>query len=84
MSTPLIPQVNYVTDSEGKPLFVQLPIQDWTLFIEEYQRLVADELRAAVAVENWKTLSKRLPNIPEISMAEIVEEVKAVRKMHNR
>lgn len=39
MSTVAIPQVNYVTDSKGKPLFVQMPIQDWTSFIEEYQRL---------------------------------------------
>ena len=40
MSTVAVPQVHYVTDSEGNPLFVQLPIQDWTSFIEEYQRLV--------------------------------------------
>ena len=35
-----VPQVNFVTDNTGKPLFVQLPIQEWTSFIEEYQRLV--------------------------------------------
>lgn len=40
MSTATIPQVNYVTDNSGKLLFVQLPIQDWNSFIEEYQRLV--------------------------------------------
>lgn len=40
MPTATIPQVNYVTDNSGKPLFVQLSIQDWTSFIEEYQRLV--------------------------------------------
>ncbi|MBK6993565.1 MAG: hypothetical protein KA138_06835 [Saprospiraceae bacterium] len=40
MATATIPQVNYVTDNSGKPLFVQLSIQDWTSFIEEYQRLV--------------------------------------------
>ncbi len=40
MSTVAVPQVNYVTDSQGNPVFVQLPIQDWTSFIEEYQRLV--------------------------------------------
>ena len=41
---------------------------------------LADELRAAVAAENWKVFSKGLPNVPEISMEEIVEEIKAVRK----
>ncbi|MEO6760615.1 MAG: hypothetical protein ABIO24_14245, partial [Saprospiraceae bacterium] len=41
MSAPSIPPVNYVTNSEGKPVFVQLPIEDWTAFIEEYERLVA-------------------------------------------
>jgi hypothetical protein len=40
MPTATIPQVNYVTDNSGKPLFVQLSIQEWTSFIEEYQRLV--------------------------------------------
>ncbi|TAK41253.1 MAG: hypothetical protein EPO28_08815 [Saprospiraceae bacterium] len=40
MSITNVPQVNYVTDNSGKPLFVQLPIQEWTSFIEAYQRLV--------------------------------------------
>ena len=40
MSITTVPQVNYVTDNSGKPLFVQLPIQEWTSFIEAYQRLV--------------------------------------------
>ena len=40
MSIATVPQVNYVTDNSGKPLFVQLPIQEWTSFIEAYQRLV--------------------------------------------
>ncbi len=39
MSTATIPPVNYVTDSQGDPVFVQLPIQEWTSFVEEYQRI---------------------------------------------
>ena len=45
---------------------------------------LADELRAAVAAENWKIFSKGLPNVPEISMEEIVGEVKTVRKLRRQ
>lgn len=41
MTTSIIPQVNYVTDHNGKPVFVQLSVQEWTSFIEEYQRLAS-------------------------------------------
>lgn len=39
MSTATIPQVNYVTDNAGKPVFVQMPIEEWTSFTDEYRRL---------------------------------------------
>jgi hypothetical protein len=45
---------------------------------------IADKLRAAAAAERWRTLSKKLPNTPEISMKEIVDEVKLVRKTRKR
>jgi hypothetical protein len=40
MSNTSIPQVQYVTDSKGKPVFVQIPIKEWRNLIEEHQRLV--------------------------------------------
>jgi hypothetical protein len=40
MSNTSIPQVQYVTDSKGKPVYVQVPIKEWRNFIEEHQRLV--------------------------------------------
>lgn len=45
---------------------------------------VADQLRAAAATERWRLLSGRLPDAPEISMDEIVAEVKSVRKAQKR
>lgn len=41
---------------------------------------MAERLRAAAAAEKWALLSTQLPDTPEISMAEIVAEVKAVRR----
>lgn len=83
-ATASIPQVNFVSDNSGKPVFVQIPIQEWAAFVAEYQRLAANSLRATAAAENWKNLSQDLPDIPEISMAEIVAEVKTVRKLRSQ
>jgi hypothetical protein len=44
---------------------------------------IAERLRASAAAEKWRALAPRLPNVPEISMAEIVAEVKAVRKQRH-
>lgn len=35
----MLPPVNYVVNDEGKPVFVQLSVQDWNSFLEEYNRL---------------------------------------------
>jgi hypothetical protein len=35
----MAPQVNYVVNDQGKPLFVQLPVQEWESFLAEYNRL---------------------------------------------
>lgn len=53
------------------------------LSAEEKIRL-AERLRAAAAAEKWRTLSKNLPDLPEISMADIVAEVKAVRRQRRQ
>lgn len=41
---------------------------------------VAEKLRAAAAGEKWRLLSPQLPDMPDISMDEMVAEVKSVRK----
>lgn len=45
---------------------------------------LAEHLRAQAAQEQWEALSEELPDVSEISMDEIVAEVKEVRKLHNQ
>ena len=52
-------------------LLEQLPAQE--------KIRIANILRAQVAKEDWQALSKQLPDVPEVTMEEIVAEVKAVR-----
>jgi len=35
----MIPNANYVVDSEGNAIFVQLTLEDWNTFVNEYKRL---------------------------------------------
>lgn len=53
------------------------------LSVKEKIRL-ADRLRAQAAQEQWASLSENLPDIPEITMDEIVAEVKGVRKLRSQ
>ena len=41
---------------------------------------IANLLRAQAAKEQWRALSRQLPDVPEITLEEIVEEVKIVRQ----
>lgn len=50
----------------------------------EEKLLMAERLRAAAAAEKWQLLSKQLPDAAQISMEEIVAEVKAVRKLRHQ
>ena len=34
-----IPQANYVVDNQGKKIFVQLSLQDWESFVNEFKRI---------------------------------------------
>jgi hypothetical protein len=45
---------------------------------------LADRLRSQASVGQWRTLSKKLPDVPEVTMDEIVNEVKAVRRLRNQ
>lgn len=53
-------------------LLAQLPKQE--------KIRISKKLRAEIALEQWLVLSKELPDVPEISMDEIVSAVKSVRK----
>jgi hypothetical protein len=35
----MMPQVNYVVNQQGQPIFVQLSISEWEAFLLEYERL---------------------------------------------
>jgi hypothetical protein len=37
----MVPQINYVLNPQGQPIFVQLSVQEWETFLAEYQRLKA-------------------------------------------
>lgn len=50
----------------------------------EEKLLMAERLRASAAAEKWQSLSKKLPDAPQISMADIVAEVKSVRKQRQQ
>lgn len=74
---------NQVSDDQNLTAGESVEKPDSLLFqlpAEEKTRL-SKALRASVAAEEWKNLSQNLPDVPEISMEEIVAEVKAVRKM---
>ena len=34
-----IPNANYVVDNDGKKIFVQLSLQDWENFVNEFRRI---------------------------------------------
>ncbi len=34
-----IPQANYVVDNQGQKMFVQLSVQDWENFVNEFKRI---------------------------------------------
>jgi hypothetical protein len=42
--------------------------------------LISKKLRAEISLEQWLALSKKLPDVQEVSMDEIISEVKAVRR----
>ena len=39
MKTDMLPPVNYVVNDQVKVVFVQLSVQDWDSFVEDYNRL---------------------------------------------
>ncbi len=45
---------------------------------------MAEQLRASAVAQQWQSLSSQLPDVPQISMEEIVAEVKAVRKQRHQ
>lgn len=53
------PQVNYVVDNKGKPIFVQLSVQEWEVFVAEYNRLK----NLAIFKARLKTVFKEIRQI---------------------
>jgi len=45
---------------------------------------MAERLKASAAAQQWQTLSYQLPDAPQISMDEMVTEVKTVRKQRHQ
>ncbi len=35
----MIPQVNFVVNDNGKPVYVQMPVQEWEALMKDYNRL---------------------------------------------
>lgn len=46
-----IPQTNYVVDNQGEKIFVQLTVEDWEKFLNEFKH-----------IENMLLLKKKLKN----------------------
>ena len=34
-----LPKLNYVTNPQGQPVFVQISVEEWTKFVQEFQRM---------------------------------------------
>jgi|GEM_PF-4823326 hypothetical protein len=45
---------------------------------------LAQQLRAEATQLQWAALSEQLPDVPELTMEEVVAEVKAVRKLRSQ
>ena len=55
----MLPPINYVVNDKGKPVFVQLTVQDWDNFVEDYNRLK----NLAVFKERFKTVFREISQI---------------------
>lgn len=53
------PQVNYVVNDKGKPIFVQLSVQEWESFLADYNRLKT----LLLFKERFKTALKEIRQI---------------------
>ncbi|HRD79231.1 MAG: hypothetical protein IAE84_09810 [Saprospiraceae bacterium] len=73
-----------MTVSAGQHLTLDISLEqimDALMELPASEKLqVAEKLRAAAAGEKWRLLSPQLPDMPDISMDEIVAELKSVRK----
>lgn len=55
----MFPQVNYIVNDKGKPIFVQLSVEEWETFLEDYKRLK----NLAIFKERLKTAFKEIRQI---------------------
>ncbi len=55
----MFPQINYVVNEKGIPIFVQMSVTEWEKFLDEYKRLKA----IATFKERLKTAFKEIRQI---------------------
>ncbi|MFN7118191.1 MAG: hypothetical protein ACK4TA_15430 [Saprospiraceae bacterium] len=58
--------------------------EETTMLSPEEKLQMANHLRAEATQTQWAVLSEQLPDVPDISMEEIVAEVKEVRRMRSQ
>lgn len=55
----MFPQINYVVNDKGTPVFVQMTVTEWEKFLDEYKRLKV----IATFKERFKTAFKEIRQI---------------------
>ena len=55
----MFPQINYVVNEKGSPIFVQMSVTEWESFVEDYKRLKS----LALFKERLKTVFKEIRQI---------------------
>ncbi len=55
----MFPQINYVVNEQGTPIFVQMSVTEWEKFLDEHKRLKA----IATFKERLKTAFKEIRQI---------------------
>ncbi len=55
----MFPQINYVVNEKGSPIFVQMSVAEWEAFVEDYKRLKS----FALFKERFKTVFKEIRQI---------------------
>ena len=72
----LLPEANYVVDTKGQKVFVQLSIQDWENLIQEIKRmedLLAFKMKLKEAFREVRQLKR--DEIQGISLSELIDEL---------
>lgn len=74
--------LSHLTPEERQELIRLLAGETETSAEQKLQ--IANRLRAEATQEQWAALSGQLPDVPELTLEEIVEEVKRFRKTRKK